>query len=164
MDIIFDCPKCGQELAVDIAGAGTEIECPSCNEKITIPQESTKPASGGTIIIGQPTNPIASSAAAKIEKHLKVPLRDKPSELLVKKTQPQAIISKGADKKVRVHTIRHASCVELGHDKFDEKTTDFLNEIGEANLIGVHIINYTFLEVGTQKLMTDFGVLIIYRG
>ena len=42
MDIVFDCPNCNQELAVDGAGAGTEIECPACGETITIPQESTK--------------------------------------------------------------------------------------------------------------------------
>ena len=164
MDIIFDCPKCGQELAVDSTGAGTEIECPSCSETITIPQESTKPASGGTIITGQTANPIASSAAAKIEKHLKVPLRDKPGESLVKKVQPTAVVTKSTDKKIRVHTIRHAGCVEFGHDKFDEKVTDFLNEIGETNLIGIHITDYTYLDVGTQKIMMDFGVLIVYRG
>ena len=164
MDIIFDCPKCGQELAVDSAGAGTEIECPSCSEKITIPQESTKPASGGTLITGQPVNPIASSAAAKIEKHLKVPLSDKPGASLLKKEQPQAITAKDAAKKIRVHTIRHAGCVEFGHDKFDEKVTEFLNEIGEANLIGIHTTSYTYLDIGTQKIMVDFGILIVYRG
>ena len=164
MDIIFDCPKCGQELAVDSAGAGTEIECPSCSEKITIPQESTKPASGGTLITGQPVNPIASSAAAKIEKHLKVPLSDKPGESLIKRVQPVATSAKGAVKKIRIHTIRHAGCVEFGHDKFDEKVTEFLNEIGEANLIGIHTTSYSYLDVGTQKILMDFGVLIVYRG
>ena len=164
MDIIFDCPNCQQELAVDSSGAGTQIECPSCSETITIPQESTKPAAEGTIITGLPVNPIASSAAAKIEKHLKVPLRDKPSESLVKKVQPAAVASKSTDKKICIHTIRHAGCVEFGHDKFDEKVTEFLNEIGEANLIGIHTISYDLLDVGTQKIMMDFGVLIVYRG
>src|ERR1022692_2399217 len=37
MDVIFNCPKCEQELAVDSTGAGTEIECPSCGETIVIP-------------------------------------------------------------------------------------------------------------------------------
>ena len=37
MDIIFNCPKCEQELAVDSTGAGSEINCPSCSEKIVIP-------------------------------------------------------------------------------------------------------------------------------
>ena len=139
MDIIFDCPNCQQELAVDSAGAGTEIECPSCGETITIPEESTKPAAEGTVITGQPANPIASSAAAKVEKHLKVPLRDKPAEPLVKKVLSAAPLNKGTGKKILLHTIRHAGCVEFGHDKFDEKVTDFLNEVGEANIIGIHI-------------------------
>ena len=91
-----------------------------------------------------------------------MPLRDKPGESLVKKVQPRVIASKSAGKKIRVHTIRHAGCVEFGHDKFDEKVTDFLNEIGEANLIGIHTTNYTYLDVGTQKIMMDFGVLIVY--
>ena len=164
MDIIFDCPNCQQELAVDGSGAGTQIECPSCSETITIPQESTKPAPEGTVSTGLPVNPIASSAAAKIEKHLKVPLRDKPSESLVKKVQPIVVTSKSTDKKMRIHTIRHAGCVEFGHDKFDEKVTEFLNEIGEANLIGIHTTSYTYVDVGTQKIMMDFGVLVVYRG
>ena len=164
MDIIFDCPNCQQELAVDSSGAGTQIECPSCSGTITIPQESTKPAAGGTVITGQPANPIASSAAAKVEKHLKVPLRDKPDEALEKKVQPVAVVSKSTDKKIRIHTIRHAGCVEFGRDRFDEKVTEFLNEIGEANLIGIHMTEYTYLDVGTQKIFMDFGVLIVYHG
>jgi DNA-directed RNA polymerase subunit RPC12/RpoP len=166
MDIIFDCPNCQQELAVDGSGAGTQIECPSCSETITIPQESTKPAAAeGTIITGLPVNPITSSAAAKIEKHLKVPLRDKPGEPLLKKVQPAVVaVSKSADKKIRVHTIRHAGCVEFGRDTFDEKATDFLNQIGEANLIGIHMTEYTYLDVGTQKIFMDFGMVIVYRG
>ena len=37
MDVIFNCPKCEQELAVDSTGAGTEINCPACGETIVIP-------------------------------------------------------------------------------------------------------------------------------
>jgi DNA-directed RNA polymerase subunit RPC12/RpoP len=165
MDIIFDCPNCQQELAVDSSGAGAEIECPSCGETITIPKESTKPPSETALPTGQPINPIAASAAAKIEKHLKVPVHDKPVESLIKKAPvPLEAVAKGADKQIRIHTIRHATCFESGHDKFDEKVTEFLNEVGEANLIGVHTINYTFLDIASQKMLTDFGVVIVYRG
>lgn len=165
MDIIFDCPNCQQELAVDSSGAGTEIECPSCGETITIPKESAKPPSEVAMPTGQPINPIAASAAAKIEKHLKVPVRDRPAEPLIKKAAvPLEVVAKGADKKIRIHTIRHATCIESGHDRFDEKVTEFLNEIGEVNLIGVHTINYTFLDIASQKALTDFGVMIVYRG
>ena len=165
MDIIFDCPNCQQELVVDSAGAGTEIDCPSCGETITIPRQSTKPAPEVAFPTGQPINPIAASAAAKIEKHLKVPVHDKPSELLIKKTNaPAEVVTKGAEKKVRLHTIRHATCFESGHDRFDEKVTEFLSQVGEANLIGIHTVNYTYVDIASQKTLTDFGLLIIYRG
>ena len=85
--------------------------------------------------------------------HLKVPVRDKPGEVLIAKPKPPLeAVAKGADKKIRVRTIRHATCVEAGHDKFDERVTEFLNEVGEANLIGIHTVGYTHFDVGTQKI------------
>jgi DNA-directed RNA polymerase subunit RPC12/RpoP len=168
MEIIFNCPHCDQELSADSAGAGSEIECPTCGEKITIPQTSTRPTTENlptASVGGQPVNPIASSAAAKVEKHLKVPLREAPTEILIQKTAaPLEAVAKGADKKIRQHTIRHASCVESGHDKFDEKVTEFLNEVGEANIISTHIISYTHFDVGSQKILNDYGLIVIYRG
>jgi hypothetical protein len=35
-DISFNCPHCNQHLAVDQAGTGTTVSCPSCNEQIEI--------------------------------------------------------------------------------------------------------------------------------
>ena len=74
------------------------------------------------------------------------------------------ILAKDSDKKIRVKTIRHTDCIEVGHDKFDEVITNFLAKIGEANLISITPLTYTHLDIGTQKLLTDFGVLIVYRG
>jgi len=31
-------------------------------------------------------------------------------------------------------------------------------------MIGAHTISYTYFDVGTQKVLTDYGVLVIYRG
>jgi DNA-directed RNA polymerase subunit M/transcription elongation factor TFIIS len=36
-DITFDCPRCGQRLAVEQRGAGISVNCPSCNKQIEIP-------------------------------------------------------------------------------------------------------------------------------
>jgi hypothetical protein len=55
-------------------------------------------------------------------------------------------------------------CVEAGHDKFDEKTTEFLNEVGEPNIVGVHVVNYEHLDASTQKVLLDYGVMVVYRG
>jgi len=170
MDIIFNCPHCEQELAVDSAGAGSEIQCPSCSEKIMIPQESSKsdhgstpPAAASGAHAGSHT--IASSAAAKVEMHLKVPVHDKPAASLIEKPKaPLVVTIKGAEKKIRVRTIRHSNCVDAGHDKFDEMVMEFLNEVGEANLIGVHPVGYTHFDVSIQKILEDYGLVVVYRG
>lgn len=169
MDIIFNCPNCDQELAVDQSGAGTEIECPSCGENITIPS-SGKVTTGSLPAVPPPPatptiSPIAASAAAKVPLHLKVPVRDKPSESLIDKPRPPLeVVQKGAGKRLLVQTIRRASCIESGHDKFDEKVSAFLNDVGETNLISIHTINYEHFDVGVQKVMTDYGLVIVYRG
>lgn len=170
MDIIFNCPNCDQELAVDQSGAGSQIECPSCGQHITIP--STGKVTTGALppVTPPPTasanpNPIAASAGAKVALHLKVPVRDTPGESLIDKPKPPLeVVQKGAGKRLRIHTIRRAACIESGHDKFDEKVTAFLQEVTETNLIGIHTISYEMFDVGVQKIMTDYGVLIVYRG
>src|SRR3569833_178487 len=116
MDIIFNCPNCEQELEVDASGAGSEIECPSCEETITIPQPGTKgtrtngaerprglPTFGGTPADTlNPANPISTSAAAKVEMHLKVPVR-KTSESLIAKPKIASLeaAAKNIDKLIR---------------------------------------------------------------
>ncbi|HSY74337.1 MAG TPA: hypothetical protein VK810_02615 [Dongiaceae bacterium] len=173
MDIVFDCPNCEQELAVDSAGAGSEIECPSCGETITIPAKSTKvatveappPAAGEAPAPSLAPSAINASAAAKVQMHLKVPVSDKPGASLIKKAAvPLAVSGKGVDKQIRVRTIRHDKCIENGHDKFDEMVTAFLAELGEANIVGIHTISFSHVDVGSQKLLTDYGLLVIYRG
>ena len=158
-------------MAVDSTGAGSEIQCPSCGQKIPIPAELPAPpppvpAPAGHAEPGhhQPTHTIASSAAAKVEMHLKVPVHDKPGEILIAKPKPPLeAVAKGADKKLRVRTIRHATCVESGHDKFDERVTEFLSEVGEPNIISMHTIGYTHFDVAIQKIVEDYGLVIVYR-
>jgi hypothetical protein len=154
-------------MAVDNSGAGSEIQCPSCGEKIMIPAAATPPAPEGAVSVSHQSagHSIASSAAAKVEMHLKVPVRDKPGEVLIAKPKPPLeAVARGAGKKIRVRTIRHSNCVEAGHDKFDEKVTEVLSEIGETNLIVAHTISYTHFDVGTQKILNDYGLMILYRG
>ena len=168
MDIIFNCPQCGQELAVDSRGSGSEINCPSCSETITIPaQDGPRPATGAIPPEhnpGSPMSAMSSSAAAKVEMHLKVPVRNTPTEMLVKDApKPLEVVAAGADKQIRVKTIRHTDCIEVGHDKFDDFVSAFLMKIGEANTIGIHPLTYTHMDIGSQKLMNEYAVLIIYK-
>lgn len=179
MDIIFNCPNCDQELEVDAAGAGSEIECPSCESKIVIPQPGTKgtrtngvesPRGGLPTYAGapadtlNPANPIASSAAAKVELHLKVPVRKTSESLIAKPPVPLEVAAKTTDKKIKVKTIRHTDCVEVGHDKFDEFVTNFLQKIGEQNIVSLTPLTYTHVDIGTQKVLSDYAVMVVYKG
>jgi hypothetical protein len=97
--------------------------------------------------------------------HLKVPVHDKPAESLIAKAKPPLdVVQKGAGKRVRIRTIRRASCIENGHDLFDDKVSAFLHEVGESNLISTHVVVYEQFDVGIQKIMTDYGLLVVYRG
>jgi len=42
--------------------------------------------------------------------------------------------------------------------------SDFLNKIGDQALVSITPINYSYLDIGTQRLLADFGVMVIYRG
>ena len=169
MDIIFNCPNCEQELEVDQSGAGSNIECPNCSETITIPAASNPKVTTGSLPPVPPPPPPAASSTApvapKLELHLKVPVRDSPSAPLIGKSKPPLeVVQKGAGKRLRVRTIRRASCVESGHDYFDERVADFLQEVGESNLVGMHTVTYEYFDVGVQKIVADYGLLVIFRG
>jgi ribosomal protein S27E len=171
MDVIFSCPKCEQELAVDSSGAGTEINCPSCGEAIVIPQPPGGAPRAGVEIDpnGQrstplPVNPISTSAAAKVEMHLRVPVHKTPAASLIEKPLAPLEVAKDGNKVIRIKTIRHTDCIEVGHDRFDEIVSAFLGKVGEANIISINSISYANLDIGSQKILTEYGVLVVYKG
>jgi DNA-directed RNA polymerase subunit RPC12/RpoP len=159
MDIVFKCPHCQTELEVEADAAGETIPCPACNKEIRIPASS-----GGTP--PPPPPPRAATPAAKEEKKFAVPVSNKPVEPLIQKALPSLEVQSRLDGKklIRLKTIRHSDCKEVGHDNFDAFVTEFLNKIGEENIVSITPINYSYVEMGTQKLITDFGLAIIYRG
>ena len=156
MDMIFTCPNCKQQLEAETSLAGTEIACPSCNSKLQIPQPDAANVKA---------NPIAASAASKQDYHFSVPVHEGPAESLIEKPKlPLEVAAKGGDKKVRVKCIRRTDCVEVGHDRFDETVSEFLGNLGESNIISITPIACTHLDLGSRQLMTDFGVMVVYKG
>lgn len=154
MEITFHCPHCNQELATDGSAAGQTIECPTCQAEITVPEPEVSTV--------HPLNPIASSAAAKEIKHFAVPVRDAPAEVLIK--QPTHVEEEAVGtKKIKIRIFRHSDCIEVGHDRYEELVAQFLNKVGEENIISITPLNYTHIDIATQKLMTDYALQIIYR-
>lgn len=116
------------------------------------------------IIPAAPVGPaMGSSAAAKEEKHFAVPQHASTVALIEKPLAPLEAAAH-ADKKIRIKTIRHSDCVEVGKDHFDEKVTAILQKIGEANIISIHTVNYAHIDVASRQLISDYGVLIVHRG
>jgi hypothetical protein len=157
MDVTFHCTHCQQVLEADAGLAGTQVDCPSCGKHLVIPQPDLTNV--------KLVNPIASSAAAKEEKHFSVPVHEGPSEVLIKKpVAVQDVVPQDGKLHLRIKTIRRIDCVEVGHDRFDEVVTKFLDKVGQENVVNVNTVAYTHIDIGSQKLLTDFGILILYKG
>jgi transcription elongation factor Elf1 len=156
MDVIFNCPQCEQELSVDATGVGSEIECPACGQTIVIPE--------GTRVEPHAVSSIATSAAAKEDKHFKVPQHDAPSESLIAKPLKPMEAAAREGISMRVKSIKRSDCVEVGKDHFDEVVTAFLEKTGEANVISISTFNYTHMDLATRAWVTDYGAFIVYRG
>src|SRR5262249_1569438 len=158
MDINFKCSNCEQELSVDAAGAGTEIQCPACGARIVIP------AASAATLAPHIVNPIASSAAAREERHFSVPQHEKTGESLI--TKPLKPLEAAAYEGIQLRTkcIRHFDCVEVGKDHFDEVVTNFLNKVGEQNIVKIDTFNYAHRDLETRDWVTDYGVFVVYKG
>lgn len=169
MDIIFNCPYCDQELAADPVDTGTEIECPSCSKTITIPASDgadvrTAPMATAASSGGAPAAPASTTTPAKVVKEFNVPQRATSESLIQKPSRPLDVAAKDTGRHLRVKTIKHGDCVEVGKDKFDEIATDFLSKIGDENFVSITPVTYTHVDVGTQKFIEDFAVVIVYKG
>lgn len=156
MDIIFSCAKCKQELIVDAGGAGSEIECPSCKTSLVIPEADVANV--------RTQAPIASSAAAKEEHHFTVPQHQGPVEPLIKAALTPLEVVKDGERKIHIKTIRRSECVEVGKDMFDRKATEFLQKIGEKNILSIHTIHYSHQDMATKAMISDYGILVIFKG
>ncbi len=157
MDINFKCRLCDQDLTADAEGAGSEIQCPSCGGMITIPAADPMQATPHIV------NPIATSAAAKEIKHFSVPQHEKAATLLIEKPLKPLDAAAKEGVSLRIKCIRHYDCVEVGKDHFDEVVTNFLNKVGEGNIVKLEAFNYSHRDLETRDWVTDYGILIIYR-
>jgi hypothetical protein len=158
MDVMFICPNCKQQLEAESSLSGTSISCPACQAPLVVP--APDPANTRT------SNPTSTSAAAKEEKHFQVPVTTGPTASLIQKANPplDAQKSAGGEKQMRVKCIKRTDCVEVGKDHFDEVVTQVLSSIGEANIVSINTLAYTHVDMGSRQILTDYGVMIVYKG
>lgn len=156
MDVMFVCPSCKQQLQADSNLSGSTIGCPACQAQIVIP--AADPANTVT------HSPTQASAGAKEEKHFAVPVHEGPTESLIQKPRPPLEAQKSGDKQLRVRCIKRTDCVEVGKDHFDEVVSKFLGEVGEQNIVSINTLGYTHVDMGSRQILTDYGVMIVYKG
>jgi len=163
MDILFKCPTCNQELEVDSSAVGSTIECPACSNSITIPE--TEPARGVVVTVVPDPAPAPAPAPEEHKPHFAVPVHDTPSAALISKPKPPLeVAAKESDKKLRIKTFKRSDCQEVGRDHFDERVSQFLDKVGQANIISINPIGYSYIEMGSHASVTDYGVLIVFKG
>lgn len=177
MDTSFSCPKCSLHITADESVVGEEIDCPECNEKFRVPPPAKPKPFSIVPKVAMPaaapsaSTPHAAPAAAEAHKPanahapehkpLSVPRREGSQESLVKKTVHAEDLHE--EKKIRVRTIKRGSCVEVGHDLFDEKVTEFLNKVGRENIIHMSAITYGAMD-STGHMLPDYGIMVVYNG
>ena len=153
MDITFKCPNCEQELEVDASGAGSDIECPACSKTITVPV----PEFAETPAANAPASATPPAPPPKEEKHFAVPVHAHSAEALIKKpnARPLEVVAKEGDKTLRIKTFKRTDCQEVGKDHFDETVSAFLEKVGQANIVSVSSINYSYMELSSRQILTD---------
>lgn len=161
MDFTFKCPNCKQELEVDISAAGSQVDCPACNRRLTVPvpepsQLHIAPHGGGS-----PGTPDPN----REEKHFVVPQHEGPAEALIRKSAPTLeVAARDPDKKIRIKTFRRVDTMTVNKDHFDEVVSDFLQKVGQQYVISITPLTYTYKDLATEHYVTDYGVMVVFRG
>lgn len=186
----IDCPECGEKFRVPpaqkpkpvpvVLRSATPVATPAAAHATPVqvhaapahpaqghaapapaaPASAPAPAPAAAPTGGAP--PPKPAAHAPEHKPLSVPQRSGPQESLVKKVV-HAEDHKSEEKKIRLKTIKRGSCVEVGHDLFDEKVTEFLNKVGRENIIHMSAISYGAMD-STGHMLPDYGIMVVYNG
>ena len=159
MDFTFNCPHCKQELEVDVSASGSAVECPACNRKITVPVPEV------TQLHIAPHGTAGANDPNREEKHFTVPIHEGPTEALIKKAAPTLeLAAKEPDKKLRLKVFRRVDTMTVGKDHFDEVVSEFLQKVGQEYIVSITPINYTYKDLATEHYVTDYGVMVVFRG
>jgi hypothetical protein len=52
----------------------------------------------------------------------------------------------------------------VGKDHFDERVSEFLEQVGQANIVSINTVNYSAIDMATHHQVSDYGVLVVFKG
>jgi hypothetical protein len=64
---------------------------------------------------------------------------------------------------IKVRTFKRTEFIEVGRDTFDENVGKFFTAIGAENIIQVLPLSYEHIDISTQKVVSDYGLTVIYK-
>ncbi len=64
---------------------------------------------------------------------------------------------------VRIRSFKRTEFIEIGRDLFDQKVSEALSAIGAENILNVLPLNYEHIDIATEKIITDYGIIVLYK-
>jgi hypothetical protein len=65
--------------------------------------------------------------------------------------------------KIRVKTFKRTEYIEIGRDTFDKHVGDFITAVGLDNVVNILPLTYEHIDIATQLIVTDYGLIVIYK-
>jgi len=65
--------------------------------------------------------------------------------------------------KIKVRTFKRTEFIEVGRDTFDENVGKFFTAIGAENIIQILPLSYEHIDISTQKVVSDYGLMLVYK-
>ena len=64
---------------------------------------------------------------------------------------------------IKVRTFKRTEFIEVGRDTFDENVGKFFTAVGMENVVQVLPLMYEHIDITSQKVVSDYGLTLIYR-
>ena len=164
MNVVINCPHCDQEMIIDEAGVGETVDCPACSKEFVIPE-------------GRPEDEVKKERDKPADKQKEEPKKEEPkkdSKPPLPSKEELAALLPGAQRSkndaalnadapgIKVKTIQHHLCIDMGKDLFDGQVAKLLATIPREDIISVNPLSYSYKDSGGD-IIADFGVMVIYQ-
>lgn len=173
MNIVINCPHCDQEMIIDESGVGETVNCPSCSQEFVIPQgrpeeevrlerEATQ-AKANAASAHAEKNEAPKKEESKKEDKKPMPSKEELAALLPGAQRGRADAKAAEDAPgIKVKSIQHHLCIDMGKDTFDAQVAKLLNSIPREDIINVSPLSYSYKDSGGD-IIADYGVIVIYE-
>ncbi len=143
---------------------GTQVGCPSCGEVITVPELAAATEAAAAQVEQAPAAPAPAPAPGRRDRPVSMPLRSVVARIEKPNAPLDIAAARASAKKLKFKTYRHADYVKDGQDRFDEVLTQLVEFAGQEGIVAMHPIHYTLPGKDGGPPMTDYGVIVVYKG